>query len=101
MCRSSFGLPDWCGGCVDTVANPSAEEKLSISWFTIIEKVIQVFITYPRTILPTNICARLNEEHMSMAPTVMIAVPTMIDLVRPSRSPIVKATMAPTKQPIS
>lgn len=74
---------------------------LALSGSLFVENVTQVAVSYPRIMRPTNICARLNEEHMSIAPTLIITVPTMIDLVRPNRSPIVKATMAPTKQPMS
>jgi hypothetical protein len=55
----------------------------------------------PNITRPTNICARLNELVFRMTPTDMIAVPMTIDFLRPSLSPMVKATIAPMKQPTS
>ena len=55
----------------------------------------------PSTMRPTNICGRLNELVFKIIPTDMIAVPRMMVFLRPSLSPMVKATMAPMKQPTS
>lgn len=67
------------------------------------DKLIEqlTLFTHPRIMRPTNICAKLKEAACSTAPIAIIVVPSRIAFFRPSCSPIVKATIAPKKQPTS